>query len=196
MMKTIKEMEVLIDKILADREHNIKVLEDQLSKDRAGMTKAQNDMDDATNKGDLKAYQRAKADRENYRDAVEMNSNRLDALKKKALISKDDYEKTIKEVYDEYDSIVDASKEKMSALSEEMYQVGMDIQNETNIANKVLRRFQHEIYRDADRSKNADGKIVYFSQETKEVKAWDVVDWAKASIRTDGFKAYTGKKYE
>ena len=196
MMKTIKRTEENIERILKERAAAIQSIESQIKKDEEGLEAGKYELEGATKEGNLKKYREAKATISNYEDSLEMNRARLNTLKEKPLITQTYYEQEIAEIRKEFSSISEDAKKKLASLSEEMLEIALNLQNETNEANRVLRRFQHEIYRDADRSKNSDGKIVYFSQETKEVKAWEVVSWGKAAALTDGFKQYTGKKVE
>lgn len=192
-LQSVTKAEEMIQQILTDREHDVHDLNSQLEKDRAGLKSAQAEMDDATIKGNLKAYQKAKADRRNYEDSIEMNTIRLNNLQASPLISDVVYANTVKEIFKEFAEVEAVSKQKTIDLAQQMYDEAMSLQELANDTNKVLRRLQHDIFNDADRPKDSRGKILPFAG-SKEVNPWMLITWAKRPVMSDDFNDITGKK--
>lgn len=194
-LKAVKAAESTVKKILSDRVTEIADLTEQIEQESAAIAKANEAMEAATTAGNVKAYQNAKADRRDAADAKEMHEARLEALNNKPLISKIDYERAVADIYTEIAALDDQKKQRIAKLSEEMEAEALELQEAINKANEVLHRLQHEVYRDADRSRSQKtGELVNISHEEKKVEKLDTVFWGKAGVTHYQYEAYTGRK--
>lgn len=194
-LKAVKAVESNVKKILSDRVTEIADLTEQIEQETAAIAKANEAMEAATTAGNVKAYQNAKADRRDAADAKEMHEARLEALNNKPLISKIDYERAVADIYTEIAALDDQKKQRIAKLSEEMEAEALELQEAINKANEVLHRLQHEVYRDADRSRShKTGELINISGEEKKVEKLDTVFWGKAGVTHYQYEAYTGRK--
>ena len=195
-LKAVNAVESTVKKILSDRVTETADLAEQVEKETASIAAANKAMEAATTAGDVKAYQKAKADRRDAADAKEMHESRLEALNNKPLISKADYEKAVADIYAEIAALDDQKRQRLAKLSDEMEAEALDLQEAINKANEVLHRLQHEVYRDADRSRNAKGEIMILVHEEKKVEKWNTVNWGKAGVTHYQYTEYTGRKVQ
>lgn len=193
-LKAVNAVEKTVKKILSDRVTETADLTEQVKKEAAAIAKFSEAMEAATTAGDVKAYQRAKADRRDAADAKEMYEARLNALNNKPLISKADYEKAVADIYAEIAALEDQKKQQLAKLSDQMETEALELQEATEKANAVLRRLQKEVYRDADRSRNAKGDIMTLSHEDKAVNKWATISWGKVGVTSHQYAEYTGRK--
>lgn len=195
-LKTVTTVENMVNKILSDRAAETEELVEQVKRDAVAIADANKAMDAATIVGDVKAYQKAKAERRDASDAKEMHDARLDALNKKPLISKADYEKAVGDIYSEIAALEDKTKQNIAKLSESMESLTLDLQEAINQANKVLHTLQHDVYRDADRKVNSRGERMFLPHEDKKIEKWDTINWGKAGVMHLQYLKYTGRKVQ
>ena len=195
-LKAVTTVENLVKKTLSDRVTETADIETQVEQEAAAIAAANAAMEAATTAGDVKAYQKAKADRRNAEDAKEMHESRLNALNNKPLISKGDYEKAVADIYAELAALDDQKKQQLAKLSDQMEAEALELQEATAKANEVLRRLQHEIYRDADRSRSPKGGIMALSSEDKAVNKWATISWGKVGVTSHQYAEYTGRKVQ
>lgn len=194
-LTAVLEVEALVKKTLESAVAETEKLHKLLADEAADIKKANDEMDAATAKGDLKAYQKAKAARQNAADAKEMHETRLETLKGKALISKAEYEQAIASIYTEITALEDTVKQKLAELSNQMNQEALKLEKATKKANSVLQRLQAEVYRNQDRRRNRkDGNIMYLPMETKAIDKWSTIHWGKKGVEAPQYKEYTGNK--
>lgn len=136
----------------------------------------------ATDSGDMKAYQTAKKAKQDAVDAKEMYESRLKALQRKPLISKEEYEGMIAEITEELDSVNDQIRAKLAKLSEEMNEAAVEMMDAQEKANSILHTLQHNIFKDADRTRNADGCIIEMQSEVKRLDYGATFTWGKTAI--------------
>lgn len=193
----VKNTAARIEQILKDRATETADREAKVEEAKAAAAAAEKRMEEATTAGDTKAYQKAKGERRDARDAIEMHEKRLEALNEKPLISKADYEKTVADIYAEIAAKDDQIKAKLCKLSDEMEAAALELTDDMNEANDVLRRLQRDIYRNEDRTKGKDGKpVTYMAHEDKKVDKWATVTWGKAGVTHYQYELYTGRKVQ
>ena len=194
-LKNVEATEELIQGILSSRAAELDQLTQLIAIENDSITAANKAMESATATGDLKAYQKAKADRQNALDAKEMHESRLEALNNKPLISKLDYEKAISDIFAEIAAADDQTKQQLCKLSDEMNSAALELETAINRANKALQRLQHDIYRDADKTRNIKtGEILPITHETKAIRNFSTVSWGKTGVQTAQYTGYTGRK--
>lgn len=159
-MQIIQDTKTRIASILENRETELKDIESKLAKAKESEQKASETMQAATNNSDVKAYSKAKATRNESRDAIEMYSNRLETLKSKELITKKEYEETVSEILENQSKSVKDAEKEINKLLEKLLTMGLNLSKEVSETNKVLTDWQTKIYRDADRT-DKNGKVAY-----------------------------------
>lgn len=195
-LKAVTTVENLVNKILSDRMTETAALTEKVKQEVTAIAAANEAVAAAMVAGDVKAYQKAKAERRNAEDAKEMHDARLEALTSKPLISKADYEKAVADIYGEIAALDDQKKQRLAKLSEEMEAEALDLQAATTKANEVLYRLQSEIYKNADRSRTKEGRMLMMSQEDKKVDRWPTINWGKAGVTHYQYAGYTGRKVQ
>lgn len=193
-LKAVANAEELVKKTLSNKAAEIETLQGLLEKDAVEIVKGKEAMDEATNSGDIKAYQKAKAARQNAADAKEMHEARLEILQRKALISKADYEETVASIYTEVTALEDEVKHKLAELSNKMNKEAIKLEEATKRANVVLNHLQADVYRNQDRSRGKDGSILTLPTETKAIDKWSTIHWGQRGVSAQQYKEYTGNK--
>lgn len=151
-------------------------------------------IEQATIEGDIKAYQKAKAERADVLDSKEMHERRLTMIDAEPLITKGEYEDAIKAIYAEIAALDDATKQTLAKLSEEMEKAATELQDALNKANDVCHLLQHDIYRDADRTRTHNGTMLQLPNENKHIDKWETVNWGMTAVRHHQYSEYTGRK--
>lgn len=180
--------------ILEGRQREKKKLADWITEEKRKIDAINRILEQATIDGDIKAYQKAKAERADILDSKEMHERRLTMLNNEPLISKGEYEDATKAIYAEIAALDDATKQTLAKLSEEMERTAMELQNSLNKANEVLAFLQHDIYRDADRSRGKNNALLLISSEQKYVDKWETVSWGMSGVKHNKYAEYTGRK--
>jgi hypothetical protein len=180
--------------ILENRKKEKKNLVDWIEQERKKINAINSTIEQATIEGDLEAYQKAKAERADVMDSKEMHERRLSMLNNEPLLSKGDYEEAIREIYAEIAAQDDITKQTLRRLSEEMEKAATDLQDALNKANEVLRFLQHDIYKDADRSRNEKGVMLMIPSEEKHLDKWETVNWGMTAVMSHQYESYSGRK--
>ncbi len=195
-LQAVTKAEEMAKKILSDRTKETAELEAKVKQEAIAIEEANKAMEVATIAGNVKAYQKAKADRRDAADAKEMHDARLNALNHKPLISKADYEKAVAEIYAEIAGIDDKAKQNLTKLSEQMEAEILELQEDIKKANEVLHLLQHNVYRDADRKTDAQGEPLFLPHEDKKIEKWETINWGKAGVMHPQYTRYTGRKVQ
>lgn len=193
-LNAVQAAEKLVDEILTKAKEERYKIDALLEKEAKDIAKHTAEMETATDSGDLKAYQKAKANRQNATDAKEMHEARLSTLGSKALISKADYEQTVANVYTEIAALEDEVKQKLAELSNQMNQEANKLEDAAERANAVLYRLQEEVYRNADRTRNNKGIMLRLPNENKKLDKWETIFWGRKGVSSEQYKNYVGKK--
>lgn len=193
---TVKEIETTAKELLAKKSAELKILAEEIDKEAAAIERAKEDMEAATIAGDVKAYQQAKAARRDAEDAKEMHEARINALNNNPLMSQAEYEKAVASIYAEVAAIDDQTKQKLVKLSDQMEDAAESLKQSIDYANKVLQMLQGDIYKDADRSRDKNGRLMKLAHEDKAVSKWETVSWGKAGVTHYQYGLYTGRHVE
>ena len=195
-LKTVPAAENMVKNILANKAEEEKRLAEAVETEKAAIAKAAEEMEAATAAGDVKAYQKAKAVLRDSEDAKEMHEKRQKALKQKPLISEAEYEKTVAEIFTEIATADNHTRERLAMLSDQMEIAVQELQEAFTRANVVLHQLQHDVYMDADRSRNAKGEMLRLAHEDKKVDKWETVNWGKAGVSHYQYFLFTGRKVQ
>lgn len=191
--KAITEVENKIKKILADRVAEAADLEERVEVAKQQQKAANDAMDAATTAGDLKAYQKAKADRKDAGDAIEMHGKRLDTLEHKPLISKGEYEKGVAQIMAALGEVsADAKKQIVSHL-EQIRIIAADCTAEITRGNETLHQWQHDIFRDSAEMTVGNGNKVHMEHLEKKFKDFSVPQFASYILDSGYYKTITGQ---
>ena len=196
-LKATNELEKKIHRIMEAREKDISDLEDKIIADEKAIETAEEDMNIATNAGNLEAYREAKARRAFSIDSKEMHQSKLTALRDKPLISLEEYREGVSSVRHEIEKLERETKEVLKALSDKMDSEAERLSDALIRANGILESWQHDIFRDADRSRNPKtGEPLPISSERAQVNAeyFFTVKWGKMGVNSVQYKMFTGQK--
>lgn len=192
--KAITELESKIKKILADRVAEAADLEERVEAAKHKQKEANEAMDEATIAGDLKAYQKAKEERKDAEDAIEMHCKRLEALDNKPLISKVEYEKGVAQIMAALGEVSADAKKRIVEHMEQIRIIAAECTAEITNGNEVLHQLQHDIYRDKAEQILASGKGVYMEHLEKKFKDFSVPQFASYVLDSGYYENFTGQR--
>lgn len=191
-LKELAKVESMINQVLADRETQLAVIQEEGVKLEQSFQLAKNEMQTAIESINVEAYKKAKEDYEKKLIEKELYERRLTDLNTKPLISKEEYENAVIKIITEMESVDEHARGEICRLSEEMNDVAIDLENKQDRANKALYNLQEVIYRGADRSRDRNGNIMYLTVESKRINKAPTIDWGKKGVNCGHYKRYTG----
>lgn len=159
----MKSIDILIDrinKVLADRSKDIEERENQLREAQTASEQASEMLSSAIDTGDTNVYGKAKADKAKAEDAIELYTKRLARLKESPLITKEEYEKYSQNVHAELAEMTARHKREVVEIIDKLITIREEERIQFEKGNDALKRWQHEVYRDADKIRNDMGKII------------------------------------
>ena len=166
--KAVTDVENKIKKIRANMLTESADLEERVEIAKEQMKIANKAMDDATTCGDVKAYQKAKAECRDSGDAIEMYTKRIEMLKSRPLISSEEYEKGISLIMDALKEVSDDAKKQIRSHVEQIKAIAADCSAEITRGNEVLQQWQCDIFREKANSftqkKFGDYFVVQFAE--------------------------------
>lgn len=192
--KAITEVESKIKKILADRAAETADLKERVEVAKQQQKRANDAMEAATTEGDVKAYQKAKADRRDSEDAIEMHSKRLDTLENGPLVSKIEYEKGVAQIMAALAEVSVDAKKRIVEHVEQIRIISAECTAEITNGNELLHQWQHEIYRDRAEQSTANGKKVHLDSLEKRFEDFSVPRFASEVIGNGYYKNFIGQK--
>lgn len=193
-MSKAKETMTRINDILEERKSQLDKLEELKEAEEKAVKTANDKMEAATTAGDLKAYQAAKAERRDALDAKEMHSKRYEALTKKPLITREEYNKLCDEVLEECATLDNQALKELAELAEKMHTIGKKLNIAIVEANETLTKLQKDIYKNADRTRAKNGNIINLQHEDKRYNNFDTIKFASVAINCPVYERYTEKK--
>ena len=190
-LKATTAVENRIEEILSGRVSELSSLEGKIERESANIEAINQEMETATAAGNADGYRKAKAKRAAIMDGKEMYEARLDALRNKPLITKEEYEKAVSDIFEEFSEIDDLTREKLYKLSNEMNAAAEELRKAQIRANEALRRLQDDIYRCADRSINTKtGELLRLPTEDKRIDKWNTINWGQSGVSHYQYKIY------
>lgn len=193
-LKKVTEVEAYTDYILQEKEGGLTAYGKQIREAEEKINALTLDMEEAIKSGNDKAYIKAKKDRDEAQTLKGLCKARLERAVAQPLIEKADYDAKVKAIYDELEAVNASTREKLADLAEEMSGLADELAQAQEKANNALHRLQHEVYRDADRTRNKDGEIIPIQAETKSVNYGGTITWGKEAIRHHQYELTTGIK--
>lgn len=193
-LKKVTEVEAYTDYILQEKEESLTTYSRQIRETEDKINDLTNAMDEAVKAGNDKAYIKAKKDRDEAQTLKGLCKARLERAVSQPLIEKAEYEAKVKAIYEEMDGINMQIRAKLATLAEEMSGLVDDLAEAQGKANETLHRLQHEVYKDADRTRNKEGEVIPIQAEDKGVNFSGTIMWGKEAIRHYQYELTTGKK--
>ena len=192
--KAVTDVEGRIKKILADKVTEVADLEERIEVAKQKQKVANEEMDKATIAGDVKAYQKAKADRRDAEDAIEMHTKRINALEKSPLISSGEYEKSVAQIMAALGEVSAEAKKQIVSHMEQIRVIATECREEIVKGNEVLHKWQHEIYRDKAEMEIGNGKKLHSDSLEKKFTDFTVPQFASYILDSHFYKTITGQK--
>lgn len=184
--KTTKETAIAkterrINEILEERENGLMELTNIINKADEDIKAAATAEAEAVKTGDVDAYHKAKAAARYAADLKELTQRRSELLREKALISDEEYNELLNGIYSEFKLVIDSSLEQMKGLIDKSIALAESYREKIDKANYTITRLQRDVYKDADRPRQANGEVLYTNSTDKTIKDWRVYNlgiWA------------------
>lgn len=180
------------DQILQDKQTQLEKLNSQLEEEKAAVKDLEEEMDTATAAGDLAGYQKAKTAKRNKSDAIEMHTKRYKQLTEAPLISTVEYNRTMADIIGELTSQNNKAKEELAALADQMKEISDRMSETIEYGNKLLHKWQHDIYKDDASIVNAAGKKIYMDNLEKQFKDFSAVRFGMDVVGNYNYKTFRG----
>lgn len=159
----MKSIDVLIDrinKVLAERRKDIEERENQLREAETASAQASELLSSAIDTGDTKVYGEAKRKKAQAEDDIELYTKRLARLKESPLITKEEYEKYSQNVHAELAEMTARHRREVVEIIDKLIAIREEERIQFEKGNDALKRWQHEVYHDADRLRYDNGKVM------------------------------------
>ena len=182
MAKTIKDIQNTLDQLLSDAAAEKEALSRQIEADKAAADKATKDMDAVIVTGDLKAFQAAKAARNDAADALEMHTKKLQRMEKEPLMTPAAAAEVKKQVKD----LVAVSD---NALSSKLVKLAED-------AEKLCKEFE-KVAHEGEEVMQTMRKIEKKESEiynAESVTSWSNFHWGMKLVRDNRYTDKTGRR--
>lgn len=180
-----------IDKLLSDRKASEAKAAEALAADETAIQKAEADMKQAASANDLEAYQKAKRALRDAKDSQELHGSWSKSVTEAPVITAEEYKSMVSAIYAEMDALENETLKKAVKLADDMAALGDALEEAYVSANKVLRRLQHDAYKDADRMRNPKtGEPMFMHHEDKAVYKDNTVKFTRAAKNHFMYEAY------
>lgn len=156
-----EETTIHMEKILADRDTEMARVNEKIESNRKSAESAAAEMDKATNAGDLKGYQTAKAKRENALDAIEMYTNRRNTLKGSTLVSAEENAAVVASLQARQKELVDEATVKIIELVKQIERIGNETYSEVDRGNEILMKWHTKVYKQMKKIGMNDEKPIF-----------------------------------
>ncbi|MCR5594811.1 MAG: hypothetical protein K6G12_03110 [Lachnospiraceae bacterium] len=186
MIKSIEQTEQRINEVISDRKKDIAEREAQLEESRKALSEAEDNISKAIETDNAELYRKAKKEKADAEDDIELREKRLELLKKQPLIDQSEYNKRCQAIFTDLDAMTVRQQTEIVKIVDQLKAI-YDEANESIIkGNEILERWQREVYRNADRSKSPEGKIMKLSHETMHYNNFNVTTFIR-NLLEDGY---------
>lgn len=192
-LQETRKIERRINYILSNRETSLSELDQLITEDEKAISAAAERMEAATAAGNLEEYRKAKSELAEVSDAKEMHEKRMIALSDLPLISEAEYNEDVLIIQAEVAAIEKESKQILKALSDKMKEESNLLSDCIILANGILERLQHDVFRDADRSRNPKtGEVMPINHERAQVDPifQSTVNWGNLAVNSAQYQNY------
>ena len=175
----INEIKTKIESLVERRRADIKNVETAILTAKEGISKASQDMDNATFESNAKAYKKAKEEKEDYSVSLEMYERRLEQIRGSELIAENDSVAVDESIVKAQDDIKKDATEKIGAIIRELILVYSEYRSDINALDSVRHEWRERVWKkqkqigrnmyEIDMPKNYDdgGLSLYLNDVTK-----------------------------
>ena len=189
----VAEAREKIATILTGRENVEQHIKEVMAADEAARQQAEEDVRKAVATSDLDAYQKAKKELQTAKDSKELHTAWAESIRSTPAITSEEYDSLVSAIYAELDALEDATMQKAVKLADDMAALGEQLKAAQNEANTVLEKLQHDVYKDADRRRNKEGKVLGVAMDAKIITKWDTINYAVSPTQHYWYDAYMKK---
>lgn len=192
--KFFDEMEKFIAEKIKVNTSAIDVTAASIETAKADKEKAEKKAEQALNNGDVDGYQKAQKAIEKADAIITVHGNLLKKLKEEPILPKGEYESKVAGVLAEIEKTVSANKEKIISLIDQMADIRDADDEIINRGNDILKKLQHDLYRDADRSRDKFGRLINLRHEEKRFDELNIPSLVNSTLNNDCYKAIGGTR--
>ena len=153
-MKTLKEINEHLDKLIAEDIKVITNAENELQKVNERIQKAKDQMASAEESMNEKEYVKAKSDLATATNAKEMYIKRVDKVSNKPLITVDEYKKLNRKLQVLEDERQEEYKAKVKKLMHQIEEVCSEARESVNETNKVMEKLANDVLKPSGLNQN------------------------------------------
>lgn len=188
-----KAEEFIADKIKINTAA-INVTANSIDTAKANREKAEKQAEKALSNGNVDEYQKAHKAIEKADATIFVHSNLLNKLKEEPVISRAEYESMVSDVLAAIAETVDGYKADIVALVDKMADI-RDAESEVlNRGNTLLKKLQHDLYRDADRTRDQAGRMMNLQHENKRFDDFNIPSLVNGTLSNDCYKKIGGTR--
>lgn len=190
----VAEAREKIAAILTGRENVEQHIKEVMAADEAARQQAEEDVRKAVATSDLDAYQKAKKELQTAKDSKELHTAWAESIRSTPAITSEEYDSLVSAIYAELDALEEATMQKAVRLADDMAALGEQLKAAQNEANTVLEKLQHDVYKDADRRRNKEGKVLGVAMDAKIITKWDTINYALSPAQHYRYNEYKNRR--
>lgn len=172
-VKSVTALTARIDEVISKTSAEHEELMKRLSAAEEAEKAAADKMDAALLAGDIDAYKTADIAKSDADFEKRACNARLEAMQRRPLITKEEYEALTKSVKDEVTTLAAAAEKKILNHAKAIEAEGAQLRAAINAANEALGRLQSDLYRNKDRIETLPTGQTYMNSYTKNEIAND-----------------------
>lgn len=166
-MKTLNEIEELLIGKREENQRNIQEFTDKKEVATQAIQRANKELVAAEVDVNLEVYKKSKDDLWSAKHAIELYDKQIENLTNIPLISKEEYNKLVDEIFQATNATYDEQDERALLLVAELKEIADESNQTWNKADKLLNILQRQVYREPEgRNVASDGSIT-FSMDKK-----------------------------
>lgn len=186
-----KAEEFIADKIKTNTAA-IGVTTNSVETTKANKEKAEKKAEKALRDGDVDAYQKAQDAIKKADATITVHGNLLQRLKEEPILPREEYESKVADVLAELERIVSKDREKVVSLIDQIADIAEKEDVTIKRGNAILKKLQHDLYRDADRTRDKTGHVMSLNHENKQFKEDHIRMLASGAINSPHYKTIGG----
>lgn len=188
----IKEINKNANELLKAAEDERDAIQNEINLLSIEISNKEKEIDNTIFIGDDKSYKNNSKILEDLKAQRDFKTLRKEQIEHKQLLTKEDYNKLINEVINNYQKETDILITQLVNKSEEMAEIGAKLEEIANYTNKTLELIQHDLYRDLDRQKIKGHTIGELDKKTVDKSIYTFIRWALAPVHQYGYELATG----
>lgn len=192
--KVFDKTEQFIEDALQKNAVAIELAEQKIISNTADKVKAEKKAAAAFDKVNEGEYHKAQEAARKAKDVLSMYEKRLSILKEEPMITQSEYESKVSDVMAELAKTVSDHKEKVVALVDQIAAIADEDAEIIKRGNTILKKLQHDLYRDQDCTRIRNGNKEIDSSQVKKFGDQDVSGLADAVVNDPRYKKFGGTK--